>query len=132
MKTRKARRYLECKISAKPTKRFLEPIGFWNLYAKSCLSSTSLYASGTKAHFSPSTQKHNREKSSLYYQEEETSNLTSDSPAILPKLAPAEIMPKSLLLESHLNTSASKLHTLEITKEIKHQQPPYKTHSKAK
>ena len=44
--------------------------------------------------------------------------LTKDDPAILPKDAPAEIIPKSRLLESRSNTSVSKLQALEITKRL--------------
>ena len=48
-----------------------------------------------------------------------TKKLTLPAPAMLPKLAPAEMIPKSLLLASLLKTSASKLHALENANRLK-------------
>ena len=45
--------------------------------------------------------------------------LTLLAPAMLPRLAPAEIMPKSLVLASLLKTSASKLQAEEKAKRLK-------------
>lgn len=55
-----------------------------------------------------------------------TKILTLLAPAMLPRLAPAEMIPKSLVLSSLLKTSVSKLQAEEKAKEIKNANPHIK------
>lgn len=82
-------------------------MGFWNLCIKDSLFGARLCASWSKSHFITKARSKNTIETKIKFVLPiwVTSKLTIDAPTILPRLAPAEIMPKSRLLESLLNTS---------------------------
>ena len=119
IKAQNSNKYLEAMISLNPTKGLLEPMAHSNRSSDSafskCRNSRKIRFFSTIPIRSRATERKTRFATPRFA----TKTLTLLAPAMLPRLAPAEIMPKSLVLAYLLKTSASKLQAEEKAKRLK-------------